>query len=288
MDAVSKRELSVLRRLGKLFENMAKKTIANNQAFLEDEIVVRVTSNRKEDEFRTVKRVDLLGNVDVKIKISTPERDNETANDLAMLLQTSAASLNPEISKIIWAKIASLKKQPDLARAVSEYQPQPDPLEEEAKRLEIENKKLENNRIQMEILKIAKDIENTDAMIKERLSRATLHGADLQSKEAKAQESQAKARKLDSEADIADTKFVRMNDGSEKLDELQKELIKTAQMQDAHNMELEKMQMEHLNDREKKILDHKSKTELNKESVLGDALLNAQKENQQQVAQRQF
>ena len=76
---------------------MAKLTIAMNQAYLSEEEVIRVTN----EEFVTVRRDDLMGDFDLRIDVSTPEKDEDTANKLNMLLQTNAASMDPAEARII-------------------------------------------------------------------------------------------------------------------------------------------------------------------------------------------
>ena len=57
LDAASKRELGILRRLAKGMTEIGRKIIAMNAIFLSDEEVIRVTN----EEFITVKRDDLAG-----------------------------------------------------------------------------------------------------------------------------------------------------------------------------------------------------------------------------------
>lgn len=106
MDAVSKREISVLRRISEdLFADIGRKTIAMNQAYIDEAEIIRVTKLR----VYSIKREDITGEFDLICDVSTAEKDNETAQDLAMVLQTNAATMSPEISKMIWAKILKLK-----------------------------------------------------------------------------------------------------------------------------------------------------------------------------------
>lgn len=55
LDAASKREMAILRRLAKGMEEIGTKIAAMNAAFLSEEETVRITN----DEFVTVKREDL-------------------------------------------------------------------------------------------------------------------------------------------------------------------------------------------------------------------------------------
>lgn len=208
LDATSKRELSILRRLSEMFKDIAKLTIAMNQAYLSEEEVVRVTN----EEFVKVRRDDLAGDFDLRVDVSTPEKDEDTANKLNMLLQTNAASMDPAEARILRSKIAKLWKQPDLARQIETYQPQPDPVQEELQRLAVEKAKLE-------IVEINKSIEEMDSRILERVSRVEENlKADTVAKQAKARESDARADLYTEQADALAAEFVKETTGQKRAE----------------------------------------------------------------------
>lgn len=200
LDAVSQRELSILRRLSALFVDMARLTISMNQAYLSEEEVIRVTN----EEFVTINREELASSVDfdLKIDVSTPEKDQDTANKLNTLLQTNAANMDPAEARIYRAKIAKLWKQPDLAKSIENYDPQPDPIQEELKMLALEEAKVK-------LIIARKELEEMDSRIVERISRSEENKFDRLSKKAKAEESLAKAEKLRAETDVIDKDFIK-------------------------------------------------------------------------------
>ena len=219
LDATSKRELSILRRISsQLFKDMGSKTIMMNQAFLDEEEVIRITNK----EYETIKRQDIAGEFDLIIDISTPEKDNEKAEKLNMMMQTNAAAMDPELSKIIYAKIAKLWKQPELEEQIKSFEPKPDPAEEEMKRIQLENAQLTNQKLKMEIAEIAKDIESEDSKIDERDSR-TAQNLDSESKEnlATARYKNAQAAKLEEETDLLAQDFLSIDDGSKRAQQLE-------------------------------------------------------------------
>lgn len=199
--SISKRESSILRRLSDmLFKDMARMTISMNQAYMPEEDVVRITNN----EFVTIRRDDLAGEFDLKIDVSTPEKDDEKANKLMVLMQTNQANMNFELQKIMYTKLLNLWKLPEEAEQVKQFEPKPDEKAELAKNLEIENLKLEN-----ELKK--KLIEESDSRINERMSRVIENERDVENKFAQMElrlqqkiESQARTRKLESETDEID------------------------------------------------------------------------------------
>lgn len=228
LDATAKRELSILRRLSnQLFKDMGRKTVAMNQAFLEEEEVIRITDG----QYVTIRREDIQGEFDLIMSISTPEKDNETAEKLNMLMQTNAASMNPNLSKLIYSKIAKLWGQHDLAEEILTFEPEPDPMQEALAKMQMENATLENEKIKLEIANLAKNIESEDSKIVERNSRTAQNLesesiknkasakeslADAEEAKAKADKLRAETRKIHSETDLKDHDFVRKYSGDER------------------------------------------------------------------------
>ena len=211
MDATAKRELSILRRLSDLlFVDMAKMTIAMNQVFLSEEEVIRITDR----EFVTIKRDDLQGDFDLRVQVSTPERDEDQANKIMKLMQTNAANMDPAISKMHYVKMAELWKLDDLADEVDAFEPQPNPQEQELMALQIEEQKLKNALAQ-------KQLEDYDSKIYERLSRTDENAnGDAVLKQAKAEQAAATAEKIKSETDILDASFLYVQSGQERQDQV--------------------------------------------------------------------
>ena len=216
MDATSKRDLSVLRRMSsELITDLGKKTIAMNQAYIDEKEMVRVTNS----EFITVKREDIEGDFDLIVDVSTAEKDNETAQDLGFILQTNAANMDPNLAKIVLSKIMKLKKQPDLAQQILEFQPTPDPIVEQIKMLQLENEKMKNE-------KLKKEIEELDSRIHERVSRVLENEQDVGTKKANEEVLIATANKINAEADELNRKFVDNVTGSARQKEVEDHIMK--------------------------------------------------------------
>ena len=207
LDATSQRDLSILRRVSELFKDMARLTIAMNQAYLSEEEVIRVTN----EEFVTIRRDDLAGEFDLKIDVSTPEKDEDTANKLNMLLQTNASSMDPSEARIYRAKIAKLWKQPDLAKSIETYEPQADPIQQQIQMMQLEKAKLE-------LSVLTKQIEEMDSRIIERVSRTEENTYDRVLKDAKAKETLARAQLLIEQADALANEFVKDVSGQKRIE----------------------------------------------------------------------
>lgn len=188
LDAASKRELGILRRLSNGMIKIGRKMIAMNAEFLSEEEVVRVTN----EEFVTVRRDDLAGTFDLRLSISTAEEDNNKAEELAFMLQTVGPNEDPEIRRTILADICRLRKMPDLAQKLLAYQPQPDPVAQKMQELEI---------------------AKLEAEIAELRAKATKILADAGLSEAKAGTETVKQGVLKSETDLANLNFVEQESG---------------------------------------------------------------------------
>lgn len=181
LDAASKRELGILRRLSQGMVEVGRKIIAMNSAFLSEEEVVRVSN----DEFVKIKRDDLAGNYDLKLSISTAEEDNNKAQELAFMLQTMGNNMDAAMSRMILADIARLRKMPDLAKKIETFNPEPDPLIQREAEL----------RVQLLEAQLANEM------------------ADAQLKAAKAGTEQVKAGNIKADTDLKNLDFIEQESG---------------------------------------------------------------------------
>jgi hypothetical protein len=138
LDAASKREMAILRRLAKGMSDIGTKLTKMNALFLSDVEVVRVTNTT----FVEVKREDIQGEFDLEVDISTAEVDDAKSKDLAFMLQTIGPKGDPAMTMMILAEIAELKRMPELANKLRNFKPSP-PSEQEIKMGELEVAKLE-------------------------------------------------------------------------------------------------------------------------------------------------
>lgn len=184
LDAASKREMAILRRLANGMVEIARKIAAMNSEFLSPQETIRVTNK----QYVKIKREDLKGNFDLEMDISTAEVDNAQAQDLGFMLQTMGPNMDSQISTMILAEIARLKRMPVLSEKLKNWKPTPDPLV--VKKQELEIAKLE---------------------------------AEIAELQANAEESRAKALKAKAEADKVNLDFVEQETGTQHEREMQKQ-----------------------------------------------------------------
>jgi hypothetical protein len=153
LDAASKRELGILRRLSNGIKEIGRKFISMNAEFLSDTEVVRVTN----DEFVTVRRDALAGDFDLKLSISTAEEDNNKAEELAFMLQTVGPNSDPEMMQMILSDICRLRKMPDMAQKIEAYKPKPNPVAQKMEELAVAKLEAEIAEIQAKTQKTLAD-----------------------------------------------------------------------------------------------------------------------------------
>lgn len=168
LDASSKREMNILRRLAKGIQDIGTKLMAMNAVFLSEEEVIRVTN----DEYVRVKREDLKGNFDLIVDIATPEVDQARAQDLGFMLQTIGPDMDPTMRNMILAEIATLKRMPGLAKKIEDYKPEPDPIAQEMAQLSLEE-------MRMKVQKMRSEIGKNDAHAEKLATEADLNTLEL-------------------------------------------------------------------------------------------------------------
>lgn len=220
LDAASKREVAILRRLADGIIAVGRKWISMNAAFLEEKEVIRVTN----DKFVEIKRDDLAGNYDMKLSISTAEEDEKKAQELAFMLQTMGNNMDPGMTKMILADIARLRKMVELSKKIEDYEPQPNPVEQKMQELQL--------------MKLEVEIELERGKLEQARSQAALNVAKVETEA-------AKARNLDADSDNKDLEFVEQETGVNQEREIQK-VGEQARSQERlamvnHELELERM-----------------------------------------------
>jgi len=196
LDASSKRELGILRRLSAGIVKLGRKIISMNAEFLSEKEIVRVTN----EQFVTVHREDLTGNFDLKLSISTAEENNNKAQELAFMLQTMGNNMDPDLSKMILSDIAKLRKMPDLAKKIETYKPQPDPMQQK--------------KAELELALMEAQINAENARAQRDMAQAQLGGAKVGTE-------QAKAGQLKSDTDLKNLDFVEQEQGVKQERDLQ-------------------------------------------------------------------
>ena len=219
MDATASRTLDTVRNIAEnLIKPLMRKWMAYNSEFLSEEEVVRVTNS----EFVPIRRDDLAGNIDIDISISTAEDNSMKMQELTFLLQTLGNTLPFELTQKVLAQIARLSRQPELEKDIEAFKPQPDPMAEQMK--------------QLEMAKLQAEVQYLQARAFAAQASAGEDDADKAEKLAQAELKRAQARKLMSEADNLDLKFIADDGQVKHQEDLDKEQLKHQQKLELEDM----------------------------------------------------
>jgi len=198
MDATATRRLNNVRNISENgIKPLFRKWMAYNAEFLDEGQVMRITNN----EFIKVKLDDLSSYIDIDIQVSTAEDNSAKAQELAFMMQTLGQSMDDGMRKILMSEIANLYRMPDLAKKIEEYQPQPDPMQQQA--------------AQLQIAKLQAEIANEQA-------KGDENRVDVQLKQAKTATELAKAKDLNENADLKTLQFLEKETGADHAKEMDK------------------------------------------------------------------
>jgi len=205
LDATSVRRLDIVRNIAEnLIKPLMRKWMAYNAVYLSEEEVIRVTN----DEFVPIRRDDLQGKIDIEISISTAEDNANKAQELGFLLQTLGNTVPFELTQMVLAEIAKLSRMPNLEKSIRDFKPEPNPVDEQIKQLQLQKLSLENKIL--------------EANYEDIMARAGENRIDAQLKMQKARVEAAKAAKLEAEKDKLDLDFIKEDqevDHQRKLEE---------------------------------------------------------------------
>jgi hypothetical protein len=225
MDATSTRRLNIVRNIAEnLIKPLMRKWIAYNAEFLSDEEVIRITN----EEYIEIRRDDLEGKIDIEITVATQEDNAAKSQELAFLLQTMGNTMPFEMTQLVLAEIVKLSKMPALEKKIKEFQPQPDPMQQQLQELEL--------------AKLQKELQMLDVQIQKTVSEAQENEGDTQEKMAKARVEMAKAMKLENEARLAGERADMESLKFLKADNQIDEQTRLEELQLKHQLEMQKKQ----------------------------------------------
>lgn len=221
LDATAVRRLNRVRNIAEnLIKPLMRKWLAYDSEFLMPQEVVRLTN----EQFVEINRDDLTGKVDLDIEVSTSEDNAAKAQELAFMLQTLGQTMDAEMRNMIMADIAKLHKMPELEKRIREFKPQQDPMQEQIRQLELQKLQLENEKLKADIA--------------DKYARAGENEIDKLVKQQKAELEKAKTRKLHSDSDLQDLKFLREDSGIDHKREMEKKDFDRSAKMDMESLKL--------------------------------------------------
>lgn len=203
LDAAATRRMHLVRNIAEnLIKPLMRKWIAYNAVFLDAESVIRIT----EEEYVTIQRDDLDGRIDIDIDVATAEDNAAKIQELSFLLQTIGPTEDPAIRRELMATIMDLMRMPAEARRIREYQPEPDPVQQQLQELEM-------LRLQKEIALLDYEARKLEATTQQAAATAVLTTARSATEEARAENIRA-------DTDNKELEFIRKDEDVDNRNKL--------------------------------------------------------------------
>ena len=136
VDAITKREASLLRNLSNALIQLAIKVMRLDIELLSDEEIMLKTG--QEQVF--IERNQYQPLFGMNIDISTPIIRMQKADRLAFLLQTNGNNMDAKERRLYQAQISRLEGEESLAKSIMDFEPQGNPLQDKLLQLEIQEK----------------------------------------------------------------------------------------------------------------------------------------------------
>lgn len=201
MDATAIRDSSILRRIAQGIVDISYRFQAMNSEFLTEQDVYRLTNK----EFVRVDKDNLSGDFDLSIDIATAEADMTKAQDLAFMMQTGQQAMPMPMQQKLWARWAKIKKMPDLEEYLENYTPEPDPMQEKLRELEM--------------AKLDAEIAVLQAQAAESRAKAYVHMAEVDVRGARVENIQSNTDKTN----ISTYRTANGIDTQERIDEMREQ-----------------------------------------------------------------
>ena len=173
--ALTQRESDILIRLSQGLQELSNKITAMNCEWLSEEEVVR----NLEDEYIPIRREELYGNFYLNVSVKSNSESEGKAQQLTFLMQTLGANTPWDIRQMFLLEIARLYNLDNMAQMVKQYQPQPDPHQQELQRLELEEAQAKIDKLKEEALYYRKRSEFIDAQVPNVMADTDLKNLDF-------------------------------------------------------------------------------------------------------------
>lgn len=159
--AMTQREGDIVFRLSEGLEKIGNKIIAMNALWLNEQEFVEISDN----EFIDIYRDSLKGEFKLTVGVKSNSESEGKAQQLTFLAQTLGAEADWGIRRIYMIEICRLYGLDSMAMAIQKYEPQPDPLEQKRKELEIAELEARVDKLRKEALYAEKRAEFIDVQV---------------------------------------------------------------------------------------------------------------------------
>lgn len=146
ISSITQREGDILYRLSKGIEKIGNKIIAMNSIWLQDQEVIAITN----DEFIKINREDLAGDFFLNVSIKSNSESEGKAQQLSFIAQTLGQDADWGLRKMFLMEICRLYNLHPMLEALKQYEPQPDPIQQQLAEMDVKLKEAELMKTQAE------------------------------------------------------------------------------------------------------------------------------------------
>lgn len=135
--AINQREGDIMFRISRGLEKLGNKILAMNMEWLEEEEVISLTQFR----FISIRREDLKGDFHLAVKVKSNSESEGKAQQLTFMAQTLGEQADWGLRKIMLMEIGQLYNLDTFVSAIKDYEPKPDPIQQEMAQVQLELEK---------------------------------------------------------------------------------------------------------------------------------------------------
>ncbi len=175
LTAMTQREGDIIFRIAKGLEEIGNKIVAMNQEWLSEEETLAISGG----EFVKVSREELAGDFFLAVTIKSNSESEGKAQQLTFMAQTLGENVDWGIRKLMFTEIARLYNLDNMVVALRDYEPQPDPFQQQMQQLQLEEQQLKNAKLKAEAEYFAQRSKFIDAQVDDTVAQTDQRALDF-------------------------------------------------------------------------------------------------------------
>lgn len=175
LTAMTQREGDIIFRIGKGLEEIGNKIVSMNQEWLSEEEVIAISGG----EYIKVSREDLAGDFFLAVQLKSNSESEGKAQQLTFMAQTLGENADWGIRKLMFIEIARLYNLDNMSVALRDYEPQPDPFQQQMQQLQLEEQQLKNEKLRAEAEYFMQRSKFIDAQVDDTVAQTDQRALDF-------------------------------------------------------------------------------------------------------------
>lgn len=175
LTAMTQREGDIIFRIAKGLEEIGNKIVSMNQEWLSEEETIAISGG----EYIKISREDLAGDFFLAVTIKSNSESEGKAQQLTFMAQTLGENVDWGIRKLMFTEIARLYNLDNMVTALRDYEPQPDPFQQQMQQLQLEEQQLKNDKLRAEAEYYAQRSKFIDAQVDDTIAQTDQRALDF-------------------------------------------------------------------------------------------------------------